>query len=360
MRPIKLNIIFFLLLLPFLSFANERKGSVQKEKTLHKIYQVSSSGTVFIDNSYGNINISTWQKNLVEISVNISVDGNSEDIVNKQLQYIDVTFSQNGSQVKALTNINSIKNSWSIWSLFGNSSKSVNFKINYEVKMPINHNLKISNDYGNISIDELNGNLDLNADYGRFNFGNLNGKRNNISVDYFSTSSIDFVNKADIRADYSRINIGSAYALDMACDYSTIKIDKVRRLKFSNDYGSISVKNSTDIKGEGDYQRRIFDNVNNLQFEGDYGSVTVDNISANFEKINLICDYVTIKIKNPQQVPYRFIMNQDYGCFKNENLYIRKNIQDGGEKHIEGYYKNENAQSVIKIVEDYGCVKIYN
>jgi len=360
MKYIKHNIYIILFLLPLSLMANYGKGSIKKQKEIRKTYDVGSSGKVSIDNSYGNVNINTWQKNTVEITVTVKVDGNNTEAVNKQLRQIEVIFNQNGSQISAKTKIDCVNSSWSLWSMFGSSSKKVNYKISYSVKMPINFDLKINNDYGNITINELNGNLYLSADYGRFNFGNLNGKSNKIVVDYFATSSIDFIDRGEIHADYSRINIDSAYLLNMACDYSTIKIDKVRNLKFSNDYGSVSVKNSTNVKGSGDYQRRSFGNVNLLQFKGDYGSITIDNLQPNFEKIHLICDYVTIKIKNNQQVPYRFTLNQEYGCFKNENLHIRKNIQDNGEKHIEGYYKNENASSIIKITEDYGCVKIYN
>ena len=359
MKPIHYKLLI-LLLLPFSLMANYGDGSIKKQKETHKTYQVGNSGTVYINNSYGNINVDTWQKNVVEITVTVKVDGNSDDIVYKQLKNIDVIFSQNGNQIKAITEINSVNNSWSFWSLFSGNSKKVNYKIDYDIKMPVNHDLKINNDYGNIYVDELNGNLDLNADYGRFNLGDLNGKHNKIIVDYFATSSIDFINDGEIRADYSRINIGSAYNLTMRCDYTTIKIDKVRNLDYNNDYGAITVKNSTYIKAHGDYQRRTFGNVNALHLNGDYGSVTINNLKPNFDGISMTCDYASIKINNETHVPYRFKMDQEYGCFKNENLYIRKNIQDGGEKHIEGYYKDENASSIIKITEDYGCVKVYN
>lgn len=359
MKPIKFKFLI-LLLLPLSLMANYGEGNIKKQKVTHKTYQVGNSGTVYIDNSYGNINVDTWQKNSVEITVTVKVDGNNDDMVYKQLKNIDVVFSQNGNQIKAVTDITSVNNSWSFWSLFSGNNKNINYKINYEIKMPINHDLKISNDYGNIYVDELNGNLDLNADYGRFNLGDLNGKDNKIIVDYFATSSIDFMNNGEIRADYSRINIGSAYTLKMACDYTTIKIDNIRNLYYSNDYGAITVNNSTVIKADGDYQRRVFANVNSLKLNGDYGSLTINGLKQNFDNISLICDYVTIKINNNTHVAYQFKMNQEYGCFKNENLYIRKNIQESGEKHIEGYYKDENATSTIKIIEDYGCVKVYN
>jgi len=360
MKHIGLNILLLWLCLPINMQANNKEGKFKKEKTLHRTYQVHKIGEVHIDNEYGNINISTWQKNTVDITANISVDGNDAEDVNKRIQNIQIHLSQTGNSIHAKTTIESTHRSWNLISWISKNSSNVNFKINYDIKMPVQHDLFIDNDYGNIYIDELNGRLNLNADYGKFEIGNLYNNNNKIETDYFSNSSIDLIKGGRITADYSNIHIGQADALQMSCDYTKIIIDKIKKLKYNNDYGSIKVLNGTEIIGSGDYQSRYFAYVDYLKINSDYGSINIQNLLPNFSNIDITCDYVKIKINNQKQVAYRFKIDQEYGCFKQNNLEILRDIRNGGDKLFEGYYLHKDTKSFIRIVEDYGCIKIIN
>lgn len=360
MKHIGLNILLLWLCLPINIQANHKEGQFKKEKTLHKTFQVDQSGSVHVNNEYGNITVSTWTQNTVDITATISVDGNDVDDVNRRIKKIQVYLSQAGNSINAKTIIESSHSSWNLISWITGNSSNVNFKINYDIKMPIQHDLFINNDYGNIYIDELDGSLNLNADYGKFEIGNLNNDFNKIVTDYFSHSSIDFIKGGRISADYTGISIGEADELQMNCDYTKVRIDKIRKLKYNNDYGSIKVMNGTEIIGSGDYQTRYFAYVDYLKLNCDYGSVNIENLLPNFSRIDLSCDYVKIKIDNQKQVPYRFTFDQDYGCFKHNDLEILREIRDGSDKHFEGYYLDKNAKSFIRIEEDYGCIKIIN
>ncbi len=356
----KYKLLIVLLLISSFARASHVKGKYEKTKSIHKTYHVQPDANIRIDNSYGNINVTGWNKNIVDIKINISASGNDLDDVIDKLKSINVELSANATHVSATTKIDKQNSNWSLISLLFGKSLNVNFKIDYEIKIPLKNNLEIINDYGNIFIDELHGNLKLNADYGKFDIGDLMGENNRISVDYFNTSEIDFIKKGSINADYSRININSAYYLKLSADYSKIQINKVRKLRYSNDYGSIKVYNSMEITGSGDYQSRYFENINAIKLNVGYGSIQIKNLRENFEKISISCDYTNLKIINPKQVPFLFIIDQEYGCFKQNGLEIVKDIQDGSDKHFEGYYKTNNTKSVIHINEDYGCIKIYN
>ncbi len=349
-----------LLLLPLLVFSNRPEGKFKKLKTIERSFDASGIGTMFIDNTYGNINVIAGNETQVSITVNIKVDGDDEDAVEERFNRINILFEQNSSEISAKTifgKTSSNGGSWWSW-FFGGSNQNTNFKINYTVKMPQQWHLKINNDYGNIYLNKLSGDFDLNADYGSFEIGQLLGNHNTFSTDYFSRSSIDFVKNATIDADYSRINIGSAYRLILNCDYSTIRIDDVRQLKFNNDYGAIYVKNVKQVDGTGDYQTRSFGNVDSVKFSGDYGSLKIDGLLPGFEILDLSCDYTTIKIYNHHDIAFRFEMKQSYGCFKSGDMSVYKETNNNGDKTINAYYKDRSASSLIKINMDYGCVKI--
>ena len=349
-----------LLLFPVLVYANRPEGKFKKTKTIERRFDAGTDGKVFIDNSYGNINVITGNQPEVVIKVFIKVDGDDLDAVEERFEKIKIQIDRQNNDITAKTiieNTSQSGGSWLSW-IFGGATKQTNFKINYDIKMPQQWQLKINNDYGHIYLNKLSGDFDLNADYGSFDIGQLTGDNNSISTDYFSESNIDFVKNADIDADYSRINIATAYRLKMDCDYSTIKIDDVRELNFDNDYGSIYVKNVKKVTGSGDYQTRVFGNVDFIKFSGDYGSLKIDGLLPGFDMIDLSCDYTNIKIINSLDATFRFDMHQTYGCFKNGDMTIVKEIDHNSIKTVKGYYKDQNARSLIKIDMEYGCVKV--
>ena len=122
--------LYMLLLVPAFVFANNGKwsGKYTKEKKLHKEYEVSSTATINIDNSYGDIDVVTWNENRVVIDVTITTNGNDEDKVIKKLEGIDVLFDNSPNRVSAKTKFDNNKSWWN----WGNNN--VNMKINYVIK----------------------------------------------------------------------------------------------------------------------------------------------------------------------------------------------------------------------------------
>ena len=143
-----------LLLVPMFAIANngkDWKGKHTKEKKVHKEFTVNSNATVEIKNSYGNIDIVTWDENRVVIDVTISTNGNNEEKVIKKLDGIDVEFSGSSNHVYAKTKFEKSRSWWN----WGNSN--VSMKINYVIKMPASNNVDLDNNYGSINLDKLEG-----------------------------------------------------------------------------------------------------------------------------------------------------------------------------------------------------------
>ncbi|QTD38300.1 hypothetical protein JL193_03085 [Polaribacter batillariae] len=203
------KIAFLLLLFPFISSANNKEKKHEKSKTITKEYNVNSNALVALDNSYGDLNITTWDKNRVEIEVKITVNGNDLEDVEEKLNSINVAFSASSSKVSAKTVFGKKKNSWSWWK----RSKNVNYKINYFVKMPKTNNINLKNDYGSIYLGNISGEATINCDYGKIVVGELSSNNNNISLDYCSTSTIAYIKSGDINVDYSKLSIENSEKL---------------------------------------------------------------------------------------------------------------------------------------------------
>ncbi|SDL59421.1 hypothetical protein SAMN04488034_10675 [Salinimicrobium catena] len=358
MKTTLYNLLFALLLLPAVACANDvYKGKYNKQKTIKKEFKVSANDLLKLDNSYGNIDIVTWDQNRVEIEVTVKTNGNDEEKVQQRLDEIKVNFSQTGGEVSAETIFPNTSNSW-LGSLFGSSS-NVNMEVNYRVKAPVTNNMNISNDYGSINLDELEGDLKLSCDYGKFMIRELRGNNNYLNFDYTRKSSIGFVKKAKIQADYSEFRIEEAGTVDLSADYTDAYFEKVENISFNNDYGSLSIDKLRNIKGQGDYLGVKLGMVySRADLNMDYGSLSIDKLMPAIKTVEIDSDYTSLKIGYDPEAAFGFEVNTSYGGVKGlegNNFNVNKRHQSGSDNYFQGYYGNSSGGQV-KINSSYGSV----
>ncbi len=360
MKTTLYKLLFTLLLVPAISCANTGyKGRYTEQKKIKKEFKVGPQDLLKIDNSYGNVDITTWNENRVVIEVIIETNGDDHDKVKDRLNEIDVDFNQSSGMVSAETQLERRNNggSW-LSSLFG-SNNNVNIEINYRVKAPITNNIEVSNDYGGINLDKLNGNANISCDYGRILIGELNGDNNVLSFDYTNNSNIGYVKRAKINADYSEFTIDEAGTLDLSADYTESDIQKVENIKFSCDYGSLKVDKLKNIKGNGDYLGvklgRVYGTAN---IGMDYGSLSIEKIMAGLKQMDISTDYTSIKIGYDKEAPFSFEISTEYGGIKGlgNGFTVNKRIDSGSDNYYEGYYLSGNSGGTVKIESSYGGV----
>ncbi|MGB7784471.1 MAG: hypothetical protein WBL27_00070 [Salinimicrobium sp.] len=360
MKTTLYKLLFALLLVPAISFANNGyKGKYTEQKKIKKEFKVGPQDLLKIDNSYGNIDITTWNENRVVIEVLIETNGNDEDKVKDRLKEIDVDFRQTGGMVSAETLLEKNHNggSW-LSSLFGSSS-NVNIKINYRVKAPATNSVDLSNDYGSINLDKLDGNAKISCDYGRLLIGELNGDNNYLSFDYTDNSNIGYMKRGKISADYSEFTIDEAGTLELSADYTESNIQKVENIKFSCDYGSLKIDKLKNMRGTGDYLGVKLGNVyGSLDLRMDYGSLSVEKVMAGLKQMDVNTDYTSIKIGYDKEAPFRFEVSTEYGGIKGlgKGFTVNKRIDSGSDNYYEGYYLSGNSGGTIKVESSYGSV----
>ena len=352
------KIALLFLLIPFVSFANtDPKPKHEKSKTIKKEYAVDRNATVDIDNKYGNINITTWNKNRVEITVKITVKGNDLSTVEKRLERINVDFNANSSSVSAKTRFNNSSSGWSFWG----KSNNISYKVHYTIKMPKSNSVNLDNDYGNILIDQIDGKTDINCDYGKLIIGDLNNSNNNINIDYCNSSSIDFMKSGSINADYSKLTVDKTDAVKINSDYTTIAIGTANTVTFNADYGSIKVDDVNNISGNSDYVSIRLGTVSkNLNLKADYGSIKIKELARGFNKAEISSEYAGITIGTKASNNFNFEMNLQYGGFRysRSNVEMFKSIEKGTKKYYEGVYGNGKSNSKLIIKSQYGSISI--
>ena len=349
------KLLFFFLLIPTVLIANDRKH--EKSKNISKTFNVNKNATLYINNKYGNVNVTTWNENRIEIKVKITVKGDDLSSVERKLKDIDIQFEATSNLVEARTFIEKSKSSWSWW-----GSNNTNYKINYSVRMPITNNADLHNKYGDIYLlDELEGKSNINCDYGKIQIDQLLNSNNNISLDYCGTSEINYMKSGNLNVDYSKLNIRKSNNLKVSADYSTIKIDQATDVTFNSDYGSISAEEISNLTGNSDYASvKIGTLKKNLKINSDYGGIRVQNIAKGFDNITIDGNYASIKLGTNSNNNFNFNIDLSYASFDypDNNVELYKSIKKTSKKYYEGTFGKGNSNSKITIKSNYGGVSL--
>ncbi|WP_143032095.1 hypothetical protein [Tenacibaculum sp. MAR_2009_124] len=356
MKLFKITLI--LALFTAMSYANNTPEVKrhEKSKTIRKEFSVNKNATLFIDNRYGNVNVTSWDQNRIEIDVKITVKGGSLSNVNDKLNGIDVAFQSSKDLVKAKTIIENNKSSWSWW-----KKNNTSFKIHYTVKMPITNNADFHNKYGNIELDELKGKSNINCDYGNIEIGKLHNTDNIIEINYCGSSEIDYMHSGNISADYSTLKIDKSKKLKVSSDYSTMKVGNVESINFNSDYGSVVIRDAANILGNSDYAGVKIGTIRkNLTVDTDYGSVKIQNIKKGFEEINIEGSYAGIKLGTDADNNFKFNVSLSYAGFNypSDKVNMTKSIKKSSKKYYEGAFGNNSSNSSINIKSSYGGVTL--
>lgn len=334
------------------------KGKYTKEKTIKKEFSVNSDALFKVKNSYGNLNITSWNENRVVIEVHIKTNGNNEERVQERLYEIDVYFENEASLVSARTRFGEKDNKWG-WGW--NKRNNVNVQVNYTIKLPVKNSVHLNNDYGNIYLNRIDGHAKINCDYGKIEIGELRGRNNQLNFDYTSRSTFEYVNSAEIIADYSGFTIEKAGDLVVKADYTNAVIKKMGNLDYSSDYGSMQVGNVKNVKGNGDYIGIKLGEVHgDVGITADYGSIKIAELAEDAGDVNIKTDYTGIKIGYDTNYHFDFDITTEYaGVSGIDNFEVQVRKEKSGENYYNGYYGNDNSGNVVYINSEYGGITFY-
>jgi len=346
-----------LLVVPMLLSAGngKLKGKYTKEKTIKKEYDVNADALLKVNNSYGNLNITSWDGNKLMIEVHIKTNGNNEEKVQKKLDQITVDFDASSSMVSAKTIFNKDKSSWG-WN-WGNNN-NVNMQINYTIKLPIKNSVHLNNDYGAIILDRIDGHAKIYCDYGRLEIGELRGRNNQLNFDYTSKSTIDFMESGTINADYSGFTIGKAGDLTIKADYTNSTIKKMGNLDYNTDYGNIEVGEAKNVQGTGDYITVKLGNIHgNVDITSDYGSIKIAKMASDAGNLQIRSDYTGVKVGYDAGYHFNFEIKTSYaGVSGKDNFEMNISEVKNTSKYYKGHYGSSNSGNSVYITSDYGGI----
>jgi hypothetical protein len=230
-----------------------------RSKNFSKSFSLTSADKINLHNQFGGMVIKIWDKKEVKIDVSIKAFSNDEKEAEKLINQVSISAEKSGDMVTCKTTIGE-GNRWS------GRNKRREVKVNYIVYMPAINSLTLTQEFGNVNMEDFAGPLYAKVQYGDFVAGKLTNTNNYVSVQYGKTVITD-INKAVVKQQYgSGLTIGAAGTLDLNAQYATVTINTIRGdAVIKQQYGSgISITN-----------------VNNLDLDVQYANVRVDNIKGN-------------------------------------------------------------------------------
>ena len=350
----KLALLFLLIPLIGLASTEIEDAKTTKERKINKSFNVSSKATLKVNNSFGNLDIVTWNENRIEFDITIKVTGNNAEKVQDRLDRIDVEFSSSNDLVSAMTKIGKNSSNWWNWG----KNMSLQIEINYVIKMPITNNVDLNNDYGSINLDRLEGVAQLKSDYGKITTKELMADNNIINFDYSNNCYFEYIKSGKINADYSGFTVAKTKNLDLHADYTKSIIEVAENVIYNCDYGSLKIDDINDLQGNGDYLTLRLGNVfKNVSLRANYGSLKIDRIASKAKNIDINSDYVGITIGHDANFNFDFDIDLDYGSLRESDgfNFTNKDV-DHSDKHYDGYFGSQNSGNLVKIKSQYGSV----
>ena len=354
MKYFKHSLIFLLLL-----GSGTKIQAQELTKKIHKEIEVSKDALIEINNSYGDLNITSWDQNKVVIDVLITVKGKNSEKNQKKLNNIDVSFLLSPEKVMAETKID---NGWRFGPFYINIFDSEKYRIDYNIKLPKTSDVDLTNDYGTIRLNSLEGRANINCDYGELIIGELFADNNILDFDYTSNSSIEYINGGTIKADFSDFEIEKAGNIDLYADYTEAYFNSIEKLIFKNDYGKLTTNNVGTLIGIGDHltlKCGVLNKRLKLSEGVKYGSINIKQIQPSVESVIIDAEYNSIKLGIDKNWSFNYEFNMEYGDLSS-SLALDHSIshETNNENYYKGTFNPSNTLSTLCIKSEYGSVKL--
>ena len=367
MKILKYNILLFLLLGVFaVNAKDDKKEYVRK---VQKVFSCNSNVEVDINNSYGQVHIYAWDKNEVSVEVTISVKANTESAAENMFDRITIAFNGSNEYVLAKTKIaKQNKKWWDEW--IGSKSENLEYTINYDVYMPEEGRLSLTNKhgnayigsfendasidlkYGNLQVDDNEGVLNIVLGHGKAYVRNINSMVGDIKHGELKCNEAE---NLVLTTSYSTINIETCDRLEVNSKHCTYKIDDVKFFVNSGKYDNFKIEFLDEISMNTQFTDLAIEKLKgacNLTFN--YGEVKILEVDHDFEDIIINGQYADFEIAIDEDADFKIAAtsnNADIDCFPGIQFMTNKG---GVAKELIGYHLNKYSKSRINVALNYG------
>ena len=331
--------VLLLLTFPFMVSGQNDKDLETYTKEKNKEFPSSEFSRVEIDNKHGDVSFTAWSKDSIRIDALVTVKAQDSEAGKKIMDFITLETIENNERIRFRT-------------VFSDEFYSPHpFSIRYEVYLPANHEMKITNRFGNIDIASATGRMEIDLEHGdfkqtgmgvvdelkgRFAFADVQiGSFRNANIELNNAGlTLDDAENAEIKGKYCQIDIGSAGKLTVKTHTGRLNAGNVQELKINGTFSFVSID---EIKRKG-------------QIEIDNGLLMIASINKQLKELSVNNNNAPINISIPSSLAYTLHGEVTNGQFRHYHPNEIKIIKDMEKTSFSGGHSTQKKQRGSTIV----------
>jgi len=341
-------------------------------KLIEETFELREGGQVSIENQYGRVEVTTWDREEVQISVRVTTQAKNSNKGEETLRRIDVDFSNSASHVHAGTEIRTNK---SVWWFIQDWLGEADISIDYEVRMPRTADLEIDHKYGRVDVGELNGDVTINLKNGDLEVDLVTGKlrldlnhgygvvakANDTDADLdFYKLRVNDANILEVQARFSRLNVHSANQLEIRATNTKNYLGDIGTLDVENKYGSIEIDKVEEARIIADHCDTEIDMLM-LGIDGEisHGDLWVDQVGMALDYAIIEGDNAGVNLDLSNLEGYGLSVDGDF-----TTLDVPDEVRERAEKaheddvSIKGSFGKQDSKARIEVILEHSGLKI--
>jgi hypothetical protein len=261
--------------------------SAQDNKcNFRKSFPVKIGNALRLSNKYGDVNVITGKEDSLIICSTVTIIQEDKDRREKSMKMVTVNIEKLNDTINVATVYDK--------KFFNEEIRQgrTSFSVDYLVKVPVFMEVRIANEFGNVSVEELSGSFNIRLSQGILSIkkllrGNLkpinivyidHGK---VTIDEFDWLTLTLINCPSV-------NLGKGKALNLTTVISKIYIEDVSSLLCSSKSDSYNINSVNNLISESTYSEFEIGNLNNLlKSKITYGSLRIHEMNTGFSGIDI-------------------------------------------------------------------------
>lgn len=234
------------------------QAQVTSSKILSESYPMTSVGQLIVNNKYGNVEVNGWDKDSIQVTVNVVTTGDNDELI----QRINPTFDYAEEFLEVNARIDPKREGY--WSRLWRNVNPIEFDkssvdITIEIYLPKKAQVKVSNKYGDVSLSDLEGRFQGEVEHGDVR---LSGRLLRADVDIqFGLFRAHRLAQGDVKIRNGSIDIYACEVLDLDAVGSEIEIDSIQTLRLKSSKDDIRVGSMKSVSGEMRFSKLNIDNL---------------------------------------------------------------------------------------------------
>jgi len=327
-------------------------------KTILEKYAVSSDSELRISNKFGDIELTTWDKDSIVIAVSIS--GEAKNNAQESLDEISVKFitrpaensEQVSSYVEAITQM-------------GTRNKNVKInqlQINYTVMLPKTSRLVIRNQFGNVSLNESAAAVAVDVRHGNFYAQTLEHPDTRIAVS-FGKAEIDLIKRGKVLVSHSNLVIDEGGEVSVSSDFGgSIRLGNFYDLDLRSRNDKVSIQHVTKLKANCHFSSLdIAVLIESLDVDIEHGGLEINSVHKDFKTMNLDARFADVEARFNKEVGFKLNADLEFSSLSYpKNSQVKEEELSFNSSEMNGWVGSADATAIVNINCKHGKLKLTN